>query len=59
MITASWTVVKGFVINRFAANGIWIQNGGTFPAAWFSAFLVAVMILQAIGVMAGKMGDDK
>lgn len=38
---------------------IWIQNGGTFPAAWFSSFLVAVMILQAIGVMAGKMGDDK
>ncbi|MCK5879047.1 MAG: hypothetical protein KAH24_04675 [Holophagae bacterium] len=34
---------------------IWMRDGGTMPETWFSAFLMAVMVLQAIGVRSGKM----
>lgn len=38
---------------------IWMQDGATLPKAWFSAFLVAVMVLQAIGVLSGKKEEAK
>lgn len=34
---------------------IWMRDGSTMPWTWFSAFLMATIVLQAIGVLSGKM----
>jgi len=36
------------------ATDIWIGSTVTLPGTWFPALLVAVMVLQAIGVLSGK-----
>jgi hypothetical protein len=41
------------------ATDVWIRNSAILPRTWFSAFLVAVMVLQAIGVLSGKKEDAR
>ncbi len=38
---------------------IWMREGISLPGVWFPAFLVAVMVLQAMGVLSGKMEGIK
>ncbi len=38
---------------------IWIRDSGAMPGAWFSAFLLAIIVLQAIGVISGNTEDSQ
>ncbi|NOZ13829.1 MAG: hypothetical protein GXO69_09330 [Acidobacteria bacterium] len=64
-IRIPWFHLKDYTWAYFMAPGglavaigtdIWIQNGNSLSETWFPAFLVAVMLLQATGVLSGKSG---